>query len=91
MQIREEDCCRPLIRATTRVVGTRTRRQTIGLMPSNQTLISTIASASEADGTGLSSGRGCFGRRFIQPVYRLVPTHPTDPDALLDELPSDVP
>jgi hypothetical protein len=51
--------------------GTSTRRHTIGLMPSNHTLICTIASASEADGAGSSDGRGGFGRGFIQPDYRL--------------------
>jgi hypothetical protein len=51
--------------------GTSTRRQTIGLIPSSQTLICTIWSASDASSVRLLPGRGCFGRCFIQPDYRL--------------------
>jgi hypothetical protein len=48
------------------VVGTRTRRHTMGLIPANQTLTCRIAS-SPATATGFSSDAGSFDRRFIQP------------------------
>ena len=53
------------------VVGTRTRRHTIGLIPTSQTLTCRIASASAASSEGFASGTRGFGRRFIRPDYRL--------------------
>jgi hypothetical protein len=58
------------------VVGTKTRRHTIGLISSSHTLSRTIAATSVADGGVVSSGRGCFDRRFIGPAYRLCPGSP---------------
>jgi hypothetical protein len=49
--------------------GTSTRVHTIGLTPSNHTLICTITVAFVADGMGFSAGRGCCGRRVIPKDY----------------------
>src|SRR5487761_1604799 len=52
------------------VEGTRTRRQTIGLIPCSQTLICTIDSGSdEADAAEHSFGSVDFSLRFIHQDY----------------------
>jgi hypothetical protein len=66
------------------VVGTRTRRHTMGLMPTSQTLTCRIALASAARSEEVTSGTEGFGRRFIRPDYRLsARTSPDTPDILM--------
>src|SRR3954469_21405297 len=70
------------------VLGTSTRRHTIGLIPSSQTLTCTIsaASASAADEAVSKTGLVRFGARVTRPAYRRPPFprrgHPRHPDAL---------
>src|SRR3954469_2542765 len=70
------------------VLGTSTRRHTIGLIPSSQTLTCTIsaASASAADEAVSKTGLVRFGARVTRPAYRRSPFprrgHPRHPDAL---------
>src|SRR4051794_20184223 len=70
------------------VLGTCTRRHTIGLIPSSQTLTCTIsaASASAADEAVSKTGLVRFGARVTRPAYRRSPFprrgHPRHPDAL---------
>jgi hypothetical protein len=52
------------------VFGTSTRRHTIGLMPSSQTLICTIASGSAKDSAVSVRGLVRFEDRVTQPAYR---------------------
>src|SRR3954468_24649687 len=57
------------------VLGTSTRRHTIGLIPSSQTLTCTIsvASASAADEAVSTTGLVRFGARVTRPAYRRSP------------------
>src|SRR3954454_18022796 len=57
------------------VLGTSTRRHTIGLIPSSQTLTCTIsaASASAADEAVSMTGLVRFGARVTRPAYRRSP------------------
>src|SRR3954462_3429315 len=57
------------------VLGTSTRRHTIGLIPSSQTLTCTIsaASASAADEAVSTTGLARFGARVTRPAYRRSP------------------
>src|SRR3954462_5795207 len=57
------------------VLGTSTRRQTIGLIPSSQTLTCTIsaASASAADEAVSTTGLVRFGARVTRPAYHRSP------------------
>jgi hypothetical protein len=59
------------------VEGTRTRRQTIGLIPCSQTLICTINSGPDGsdgmDAAELSFGSGDFSLRFIHQDYPISP------------------
>src|SRR3954453_23697600 len=57
------------------VLGTSTRRHTIGLIPSSQTLTCTIsaASASAADEAVSTTGLARFGARVPRPAYRRSP------------------
>src|SRR3954447_10630244 len=74
------------------VLGTCTRRHTIGLIPSSQTLTCTIsaASASAADEAVSKTGLVRFGARVTRPAYRRSPFprrgHPRHPDALQERL-----
>ena len=64
------------------VAGTRTRRHTMGLIPTNQTLTCRIASspAAATAATDFSSDRGSFDRRFIQPD---LPRQPETPQIVM--------
>src|SRR3954447_2490940 len=57
------------------VLGTSTRRHTIGLIPSSQTLTCTIsaASASAADEAVSTTDLVRFGARVTRPAYRRSP------------------
>src|SRR3954469_17690314 len=60
------------------VLGTSTRRHTIGLIPSSQTLTCTIsaASASSADEAVSTTGLVRFGARLTRPACRRPPSPP---------------
>ena len=53
------------------VAGTRTRRHTIGLMPTSQTLTCRTVLASAAVSEGGATATEGISRRFIRPDYRL--------------------
>ena len=59
--------------AQVNAAGTRTRRQTIGLIPTSQTLICRTSPASAVSGASFTAGGSGFDRRFIAPDYRVRP------------------
>src|SRR3954449_3531033 len=68
------------------VLGTSTRRHTIGLIPSSQTLTCTIsaASVSAADEAVSTTDLVRFGARVTRPAYRRSPFPVADtPDSLM--------
>src|SRR5271156_5762941 len=74
----------PCSSRSVKVVGTRTRRHTMGLTPTSQTLTCRIALASAAGSEGVTSRAEGFGRRFIRPDYRLSPCpSPDTPEILM--------
>src|SRR3954469_9028858 len=61
----------PCSSRSVKLTGTRTRRHTIGLMPTSQTLsCRTTSTFTAASGKG-STAVDDFSRRFIRPDYRL--------------------